>query len=102
MTNKKKTKDNHLKFRASEKDNTEITLNAQYLNMNKSEYVRLCCLSNINMTTNTIPNSIKTANLLNDIVDYLKTHAEPETVTAIERKISAYYRGGKYYGRKKK
>ena len=92
MTDTKRVKDNHIKVRVSEKERKELISNANFLNMNMSDYIRYCCMPNAHLTITNVPNFIKTTNLLNDIVQHLEGHTDLQTMGAIKNKITKYYK----------
>lgn len=101
MKEKQKVKDNHLKVRVSEKERNDIISNANYLNKNVSDYIRYCCLSTNDYAKNTVPNFIKTSNLLNDIIHYLEPRIDSQTLEDTKKLIATYYKGGNHHGYKK-
>lgn len=95
MTDKKKTKDNHIKVRTSSDERKQITLNAYTLNMTVSDYIRHCCLSDISLTLEYAPLYIKTINLLNDIVHQLDGYTDLDTLAIIKDMILNFFEGVK-------
>lgn len=95
MNNMKTTKDQILKVRISEEGLIQIDLNAYSLNMNRSDYIRYCCLYNNSFTLEYAPVYIKTINLLNDIVHQLDGNTNSETLETIKDMILNFCEGVK-------
>lgn len=91
----KTTKDQTLKIRVSKEGLIKLDLKADALNMNRSDYIRHCCLSDNSLTLDQAPLYIKTIHLLNDIVHQLDGYTDPETLITIKDMILTFYEGVK-------